>query len=97
MVGRGGSSDIVAPQAMAGRWRDFDRCPAAPVEDAPAAGVHRFTAAGCAGGAEVVFVGVDGGGHEWFGGASHGQRTVLRLTRQVTAQAVTCNAMTETR
>ena len=70
MVGRGGPSDIVAPQAMAGRWRDLDRCPAAPVEDFPAAGVHRFTAAGCAGGTEVVFVGVDGGGHEWFGGTS---------------------------
>lgn len=70
MVGRGGSSDIVAPQAMAGRWRDLDRCPAAPVEDVPSPGVHRFTAAGCANGTEVVFVGVDGGGHEWFGGAS---------------------------
>ena len=69
MVGRGGASDIVAPQAMAARWRELDRCPA-PVEDVPAAGVHRFAAAGCAGGTEVVFVGVDGGGHEWFGGAS---------------------------
>jgi polyhydroxybutyrate depolymerase len=70
MVGRGGASDIVAPQAMAARWRDLDHCPSAPVEDAPSPGVHRFTAAGCANGTEVVFVGVDGGGHEWFGGAS---------------------------
>jgi polyhydroxybutyrate depolymerase len=70
MVGRGGSSDIVAPQAMVARWRDLDRCPAAPVEDVPGPGVHRFTSAGCANGTEVVFVGVDGGGHEWFGGAS---------------------------
>jgi polyhydroxybutyrate depolymerase len=70
MVGRGGPSDIVAPQAMAGRWRDLDHCPAAPVEDSPSPGVHRFTATGCANGTEVVFVGVDGGGHEWFGGAS---------------------------
>jgi polyhydroxybutyrate depolymerase len=70
MVGRGGPSDIVAPQAMAGRWRDLDHCPSAPVEDAPSPEVHRFTAAGCANGTEVVFVGVDGGGHEWFGGAS---------------------------
>ena len=69
-VGRGGPSDIVAPQAMVARWRDLDRCPAGPVEDVPAAGVHRLTATGCAGGTEVVFVGVDGGGHEWFGGAS---------------------------
>ena len=70
MVGRGGPSDIVAPQAMVARWRDLDRCPATPVEDVPAAGVQRFTATGCAGGTEVVFVGVEGGGHEWFGGAS---------------------------
>ncbi len=71
MVGRGGASDIVAPQEMAARWRALDGCPAAPVEDSPSAGVHRFTAAGCEDGTEVVFVSVDGGGHEWFGGASH--------------------------
>jgi polyhydroxybutyrate depolymerase len=71
MVGRGGPSDIMAPPALAGRWRDLDDCPSAPVEDSPSAGVHRFTAAGCADGTEVVFVSVDGGGHEWFGGASH--------------------------
>ena len=71
MVGRGGPSDIMAPPALAGRWRDIDDCPAAPVEDSPSAGVHRFTAAGCADGTEVVFVSVDGGGHEWFGGASN--------------------------
>jgi polyhydroxybutyrate depolymerase len=69
MVGRGGPSDIVAPAGMAGRWRDLDHCPA-PVEDAVTAEVHRFTASGCAGGTEVVFVRVNGGGHEWFGGAS---------------------------
>ncbi len=69
MVGRGGPSDIVAPPAMAARWRDLDHCPA-PVEDAVSAEVHRFTAAGCADGTEVVFVRVNGGGHEWFGGAS---------------------------
>jgi polyhydroxybutyrate depolymerase len=70
MVGRGGASDIVAPQAMVGRWRDLDHCPSAPVEDVPSPGVHRFASTGCANGTEVVFVGVDGGGHEWFGGAS---------------------------
>jgi polyhydroxybutyrate depolymerase len=70
MVGRGGASDIVAPAALAGRWRELDGCPAAPVEDSPSAGVRRSTAAGCAGGTEVVFVSVDGGGHEWFGGTS---------------------------
>jgi polyhydroxybutyrate depolymerase len=69
MVGRGGPSDIVAPAALAGRWRDLDDCPA-PVEDSPSAGVRRSTAAGCADGTEVVFVSVEGGGHEWFGGAS---------------------------
>jgi polyhydroxybutyrate depolymerase len=70
MVGRGGPSDIVAPAALAARWRDIDDCPAAPVEDSPSPGVRRSTAAGCADGTEVVFVSVDGGGHEWFGGAS---------------------------
>jgi polyhydroxybutyrate depolymerase len=70
MVGRGGPSDIVAPQEMVGRWRDLDHCPSASVEDVPSPGVHRFTSTGCANGTEVVFVGVDGGGHEWFGGAS---------------------------
>ncbi|OBK71271.1 esterase [Mycobacterium sp. 1274761.0] len=70
MVGRGGPSDIVAPPAMAARWRDVDRCPGAPVEDTVGAAAHRFTSSGCADGTEVVFVAVDGGGHEWFGGAS---------------------------
>lgn len=69
MVGRGGASDIVAPPAMAARWRELDRCPP-PVEDAVTAAVHRSTATPCADGTEVVFVRVDGGGHEWFGGAS---------------------------
>ena len=69
MLGRGGPSDIVAPAAMAERWRDLDHCPA-PIEDAVTAEVRRFTASGCADGTEVTFVRVNGGGHEWFGGAS---------------------------
>jgi polyhydroxybutyrate depolymerase len=64
MLGRGGYSDIVAPHAMAQRWRDIDDCPP-PVEDVNGA-VHRFTSAGCADGTEVVFVQVDGGGHTWL-------------------------------
>jgi polyhydroxybutyrate depolymerase len=64
MLGRGGYSDIVPPPAMAQRWRDIDGCPA-PVEDVTGS-VHRFTAAGCADGTEVVFVAVDGGGHTWL-------------------------------
>ena len=67
------------------RWRELDRCPAAPVEDVPGPGVHRFTSAGCANGTEVVFVGVDGGGHEWFGGRIGRQRTILRHARQVSS------------
>jgi polyhydroxybutyrate depolymerase len=63
MLGRGGYSDIVAAPAMAQRWRELDGCPGA-VEDV-VAGAHRSTAAGCAGGSEVVFVQVDGGGHTW--------------------------------
>ncbi len=69
MLGRGGYSDIVAAPAMAQRWRDLNRCPG-PVEDAlagtgDATSVHRFTAAGCADGTDVVFIQVDGGGHTW--------------------------------
>lgn len=66
MVGRGGPSDIVAPAAMAQRWRELDGCPA-PIEEVQGS-VHRFVAAGCAGGTEVVFVQIDGGGHVWPGG-----------------------------
>lgn len=70
MVGRGGASDIVSLPTMADRWRAIDGCPSLPVEDAVTPEVHRFTSAGCADGTEVVFVRVNGGGHEWFGGAS---------------------------
>jgi polyhydroxybutyrate depolymerase len=65
MVGRGGASDIVAAPALAQRWRELDGCPA-PVEDSPAAGILRFTAAGCADGTEVSLVQIDGGGHTWL-------------------------------
>jgi polyhydroxybutyrate depolymerase len=65
MLGRGGYSDIVAAPAMTQRWRELDGCPGAPAEDVQGA-VHRFTAAGCADGSEVLFVQVDGGGHTWF-------------------------------
>lgn len=66
MLGRGGPSDIVAPPAMAQRWRDLDGCP--PPADSVQGSVHRFAAAGCAGGTEVVFVQIDGGAHVWPGG-----------------------------
>lgn len=66
MLGRGGPSDIVAPAAMAQRWREINGCPA-PVEEVQGS-VRRFVAAGCAGGTEVVFVQIDGGGHVWPGG-----------------------------
>ena len=68
MIGRGGASDIVAAPAMAQRWRDLDGCPGPPIDDVLAGSVHRFAAAGCAGGTEVVFVQVDGGGHTWPAG-----------------------------
>ena len=64
MLGRGGYSDIVVAPAMAQRWRELDGCPGPPVENVSGA-VHRFTAAGCAGGTEVVFVQIDGGSHTW--------------------------------
>ncbi|SEH89005.1 polyhydroxybutyrate depolymerase [Mycolicibacterium rutilum] len=66
MFGRGGPSDIVAPAAMAQRWREVNGCPP-PVEEVNGP-VRRIAAAGCAGGTEVVFVQIDGGGHVWPGG-----------------------------
>ncbi|MGE2720294.1 extracellular catalytic domain type 1 short-chain-length polyhydroxyalkanoate depolymerase [Mycolicibacterium celeriflavum] len=66
MLGRGGPSDIVSAPAMAQRWREIDGCPA-PVEQVQGS-VHRFVASGCAGGTEVMFVQIDGGGHVWPGG-----------------------------
>ncbi|BBY43543.1 extracellular catalytic domain type 1 short-chain-length polyhydroxyalkanoate depolymerase [Mycolicibacterium celeriflavum] len=66
MVGRGGPSEIVAAPAMAQRWRELNGCP--PPVDEVRGSVHRFTAAGCAGGTEVVFVQIDGGAHVWPSG-----------------------------
>ncbi|MEU0497550.1 PHB depolymerase family esterase [Mycobacterium sp. NPDC006124] len=70
MVGRGGPSDIVAAPALSARWREIDRCSAAPVEDLlPSSGdgtsVRRFSAVGCADGTDVVLLQIDGGGHTW--------------------------------
>jgi polyhydroxybutyrate depolymerase len=67
MVGRGGPSDIVAAPEMASRWRALDGC-GAPVDTGAGTSVHRLTAAGCAGGTEVDFIGVEGGGHTWPSG-----------------------------
>ncbi|MGY4712908.1 alpha/beta hydrolase family esterase [Mycolicibacterium sp. CBM1] len=63
MVGRGGPSDVVAAPVMAERWRAADTCPA-PVPNA-GPGITSLIAVGCAGGAEVAFVSVEGGGHIW--------------------------------
>ena len=63
MVGRGGASDIVSAPAMAERWSASDHC--ARAVETPAAEGKRLTAAGCAGGTEVEFVSIDGGGHTW--------------------------------
>jgi polyhydroxybutyrate depolymerase len=68
MLGRGGYSDIVAAPAMAQRWRGLDGCPG-PGEDVSGT-VRRFIATGCAGGTEVAFVQVNGGGHTWPADAS---------------------------
>jgi polyhydroxybutyrate depolymerase len=72
MVGRGGPSDIVSAPAMAARWRALDGCPP-PVDQAPANGgdgtsVARSVSTGCAGGTEVDFVTIIGGGHTWPAG-----------------------------
>lgn len=69
MQGRGGASDAVAAPAMASRWRDLDGCPPPSVPTAgDGTGVHRLVADGCAGGTEVAFVTIDGGGHTWPSG-----------------------------
>lgn len=60
MIGRGGPSDIVSAPSMAERWRALDNCPVPPAPDPGG-----FMATGCAGGARVEFVSVDGGGHVW--------------------------------
>ena len=83
MVGRGGPSDIVAPQAMAGAVARAGSLPTRPVEDVPSPGVHRFTAAGCANGTEVVFVGVERRRARVVWRRIGRQRTVLRHPRQV--------------
>jgi len=63
MIGRGGASEIVSAPALIGLWAAVDRC-AGPPTPAPAE-VPRLVAAGCAGGAEVVLVSINGGGHIW--------------------------------
>ena len=63
MIGRGGASEIVSAPALTGLWAAQDRC-ASPPTPAPAE-VPRLVAAGCAGGAEVVLVSINGGGHIW--------------------------------
>ncbi|WP_410506878.1 extracellular catalytic domain type 1 short-chain-length polyhydroxyalkanoate depolymerase [[Mycobacterium] appelbergii] len=68
MFGRGGSSDILSAPAMVDRWRQLDRCPGVPSEDAPAGpGTQRVAYSPCAAGTSVVFMRVDGGGHVWPG------------------------------
>lgn len=74
MQGRGGASNIIGASAMSSRWREVDRCGGAPIEDVlPSTGdgtaVHRFTAAGCADGTDVVLLRIDGGGHTWPSGS----------------------------
>jgi polyhydroxybutyrate depolymerase len=63
MVGRGGASDVVSAPTMADRWLAFDHCP--PAVTTPIHGGKRLAANGCAEGAEVVFVTIDGWGHTW--------------------------------
>ena len=98
MVGRGGPSDIVAPPTMAGSLaRPGSAARPLPVEDAMTAEVHRFTASGCADGTEVVFVRVNGGGHEWSGRAHRMPAHSSSPPTPGELFAVICIAMTETR
>ena len=69
MVGRGGASDILSAPALAERWREMNRCPGPLVDDPATTGeIDEMTAAGCAGGTEVVLVRINGGGHTWPAG-----------------------------
>ena len=63
MIGRGGPSEIVPAPVMAQRWFDVNGCPPPVVEPGP--GVLIRTATGCADGAEVEFVQIEGGDHSW--------------------------------
>jgi polyhydroxybutyrate depolymerase len=85
MVGRGGSSDVVAAPAMVQRWRTADGCSGEPGEDTlPGGGdgtvVHRFTSAACAAGTAVVFYQVDGGGHTWPDGPQYLPKAMIGPT-----------------
>lgn len=48
-------------------WADLDGCDATPVEDRPWPHVKRLTFGNCRDGTEVVFYGIEGGGHTWPG------------------------------
>ncbi|MGH9265920.1 MAG: alpha/beta hydrolase family esterase [Acidimicrobiales bacterium] len=62
----GGATRPAPPApAVAERWASLDACPDAPVTEVRGA-VTRGTWSGCAGGARVRMVTVEGGGHNWF-------------------------------
>jgi polyhydroxybutyrate depolymerase len=84
-TGRGGSTTIVSAPAMVDRWREVDGCHGAPAEDVlPGNGdgteVRRFTSTACDGGAAVVFMQVDNGGHTWPGGTQYLPTAIIGLT-----------------
>nr|WP_234807700.1 PHB depolymerase family esterase [Mycolicibacterium bacteremicum] len=70
MMGRGGPSTILAATALVDSWRRLNGCAPDPlIEPQPgvdAQFVERVSYA-CAGGSEVVYMRVDGGGHTWPG------------------------------
>ena len=61
----GGPSDVLSAPALAQRWQQADGCPAPSVDQPGPGGVQRTAATGCAGGTEVVLLGIDGGSHIW--------------------------------
>ena len=71
MVGRGGSSTILAATALVDSWRVLNDCQITPlIEPQPDAGDGMFVervSYPCAQGSEVVYMRVDGGGHTWPG------------------------------
>jgi polyhydroxybutyrate depolymerase len=92
-VGAGGPASSL--EAATRRWRELDRCPAAPSSSASIDAVDDGTAieiqtwAGCAGGAEVDQYVIGGGGHTWPGGPQYLPAFLIgTASREIDATAV---------
>lgn len=91
-LGAGGR--VLSAADSRARWAAIDRCPAPHTRPVPDAAPDDGTTArseehlACAGGAEVVMISVEGGGHTWPGGWQYlGERVIGRTSRDVDATA----------